>query len=122
MKHGFYSSRFRKSELTDLESTDTTALRDEIAMLRVCIRRAMEWSANIRSLSDATNFLRVVALASASLSRLVRTQKLVAGSEMETAFQTALEEVAIELGLTSQPDPDPASDDSSLDPAPTSDD
>jgi hypothetical protein len=109
LKHGFYSPRFRKAEIQDLESTDTAALKDEIAMLRVCLRRAMEWSPHIQSLPEATDFLRVVSLATSSLSRLVRTQKLVAGSEMDIAFQAALDEVTRELGIGITGDPDPAS-------------
>ena len=109
LKHGFYSSRFRKSELADLEATSFNALRDEIAMLRVCIRRMMEWSGSIDNFPDAISFMRVMALATASLSRLVRTQESIGGSEMETAMQKAILEVAQELGIMDELSDDRAS-------------
>ena len=99
LKHGFYSSRFRKSEIADLEATNFTALLDEIAMLRVCIRRMMEWSGSINNFPDALSFMRVMALATASLSRLVRTQEAIGGSGIETAMQEAILGVAQELGI-----------------------
>ena len=35
-----------------------TGLRDEIAMLRVCLRRIVEWGAAIKDFSDAMTFMR----------------------------------------------------------------
>jgi len=105
LKHGFYSRRFLKSEMDDLETTNYTGLRDEIAMLRVCIRRIIEWGVSIQDFPEALNFLRVVSLATASLSRLVRTQEAIAGSDMESALEKAIGEVAVELGIMDPPSP-----------------
>ena len=41
-KHGFYSRRFRALELSDLSEVLTDNLDDEIALLRVIIRRVFE--------------------------------------------------------------------------------
>jgi hypothetical protein len=103
LKHGFYSRRFRKSEMDDLENTDFTGLRDEIAMLRVSIRRIMEWGSAIQSFPDAMTFLRVIALATASLSRLIRTQQAIGGSEFESVIVQAISEVAEEMGIAGPP-------------------
>ena len=41
-KHGFYSKRFRPLELSDLDTALGDGLEDEIALLRVIIRRVFE--------------------------------------------------------------------------------
>lgn len=74
LKHGFYSRRFNQVELADLEEVNDGDLEDEIALLRVSMRRVIEWSHDIKSFSDAVSYLRVIAMASASLSRLVRAR------------------------------------------------
>jgi uncharacterized protein YjcR len=103
LKHGFYSRRFRKSEMADLEATSFTGLRDEIAMLRVSIRRIVEWGASIHTFPDAMTFLRVVSLATSSLSRLVRTQQAIGGSDLENVIQQAIAEVSDEMGIAGFP-------------------
>ena len=116
LKHGFYSRRFRKSEMDDLEATSFTGLRDEIAVLRVCIRRIVEWGASIQSFSDAMTFLRVVSLATGSLSRLIRTQQAIGGSDIEGVILQAITEAGQELGTydASQGNKDEASGWSSI--------
>ena len=99
LKHGFYSRRFRKSELTDLEAASFTGLSEEIAMLRVCIRRVIEWGRHIESFPDALSFLRVISLAAASLSRLVHTQKALTSPDANQFLLQAVEEVAREMGF-----------------------
>jgi hypothetical protein len=103
LKHGFYSRRFRKSEIADLEATNFTGLRDEIAMLCVlciCIRRIVEWGSTIQSFPEAMIFMRVIALATGSLSRLVRTQQAIGGSDLESVLLQAISEVSQEMGIT----------------------
>ena len=39
LKHGYYSKRFNPLELKDLDTVLTDGLQDEIALLRVIIRR-----------------------------------------------------------------------------------
>ena len=103
LKHGFYSRRFRKSEVADLEVTNATALRDEIAMLRVCLRRMVEWAPAIKSFADAATFVRVISLGSGALARLIRIQKAIGGSDFEAALYQAISEVGQELGITDPP-------------------
>ena len=103
LKHGFYSRRFRKSEMDDLEATSFTGLRDEIALLRVCIRRCGEWGSLIRTFTDAMTFLRAISLSTGSLSRLVRTQQAIGGSDFESAIQQAIAQVGEELGIAGPP-------------------
>ena len=76
LKHGFYSRSFREIDLTDLEKNKFTGLQDEITMLRVYMRFLTEMAGNINNFSDALGLLRVLSMASISLSRLITTQKL----------------------------------------------
>jgi len=81
VKHGLYSPRFPQLAAGDRGKVKYTGVRDEIDMLRMSIRRVVEMSEAIHSLPEALSYLRVLALASMSLSRLVRAQKLIADSE-----------------------------------------
>jgi hypothetical protein len=76
LKHGFYSRRFRRIEVQDLVTALSPGLMDEIAMLRVVMRRvfdhASEADIDLVAWSDALNILGV---ASTRLARLLRTQK-----------------------------------------------
>jgi len=102
--HGFYSRRFRKNEVQDLENAYFSGISDEIAMLRVCIRRAIEWGKDIQCLPEALDFLRTISLATGNLSRLVRTQKLIAGSGLDRAIEQAILEVGAEMGIYDSPE------------------
>jgi hypothetical protein len=104
VSHGFYSRRFRKNEVQDLQNSYFSGINDEIAMLRVCIRRAIEWGKDIQSLPEAMDFLRTISLAAGNLSRLVRTQKLIAGSGLDRAIEQAILEVSAEMGIDDSPD------------------
>jgi hypothetical protein len=101
IKHGFYSKQFRKNDLADLELTDFTGLLDEIKLLRVYIRRVVELGRDTNDLAEALTILRVLCLASASLNRLLKTQRLLVEPADETSdmIQQALHEIAIEMEL-----------------------
>src|SRR5574341_294497 len=93
IKHGFYSPRLHQDQDGTLEDASFNDIRNEIALLRGSIRRAVEWSANIQSLPDALSFLRILALASASLSRLVRTQQAIASSNIDQTLDKTISEI-----------------------------
>ncbi len=77
LKHGFYSRSFREIDCSDLDKIHFSGLQDEITMLRVYIRRVTEMSDLITTFSDAVGLLRVLSLASISLTRLLATQSLI---------------------------------------------
>ena len=82
LKHGFYARKFERADLNDLDSHQFSGLQDEIILLRVFIRRVIELSKDLEDLPEAVSLLRVLSLASISLTRLLRTQKLLAGDEL----------------------------------------
>ncbi|MDR3577206.1 MAG: hypothetical protein P4L50_25375 [Anaerolineaceae bacterium] len=99
LKHGFYSRQFKPADLKDLARCQYTDLSDEIAVLRVQLRRVIELSSQAQTLTEAAFTLRALCLATLSINRLVRTQFTLGnqGSEVADALAQALEEIAPEL-------------------------
>ena len=99
LKHGFYSQQFKPADLKDLEKCQNIDLSDEIAMLRVQLRRVIEASGQAQNLTEAAFTLRVLCLATLSINRLVRTQFTLGsqGNEVMDALAQALEEIGHEL-------------------------
>jgi hypothetical protein len=101
LKHGFYSRRFKEAEKRDL-AAHTGGLEDEIAMLRVSIRRLLEWTparGERVELAEAVARLNALGQAAARLAGLLRTQKRLAegAGEVSSALSQALDEVMKEL-------------------------
>lgn len=103
LKHGFYSKNFRIREIRDLEKLESMNFREEIEVLRIYMRRILEKSKPDLSLEEDLIILRLLSLATASISRLTRTQLLVPESDpIEQALSLALDQ----LGLGKNSDPD----------------
>src|SRR5512135_1713917 len=82
LKHGFYARQFKKADLAGLENCDFEGLKDEIAMLRIYIRRLIQQGSESSDLYETAGILRILCLATTSLTRLIRTQHLlVSGTE-----------------------------------------
>jgi hypothetical protein len=94
IRNGFYAQAFRSGELAE-------GLQDEITMLRVATRRVIEFIDEFQSPKEAVATLGALGLAAVRLSTLLRTQKLLSGSEHNTAaaLSQALAEVVKELGI-----------------------
>jgi len=103
LKHGFYSHHFNSLELSDLDTALSEGLTDEIALLRVIIRRVFEYadfeSQDMHTWSKALNTLGA---ASTRLAGLLRTQQLIAGdsADVVSVLSQAIGEVAHDLGLS----------------------
>lgn len=102
VKHGFYSRRFRDLEAADLEGALQDGLGDEIALMRVMIRRVFEYANEEAACLDSwSGALSALGAASTRLAGLLRTQRLLGGNEGDVmeALRTALGEVTRELGI-----------------------
>jgi hypothetical protein len=100
LKHGFYARQFKKADLAGLEECDFDGLKDEIAILRVYIRRLIQQSSDTTDLYETAGILRILCLAASSLTRLIKTQHfLVSGGEnpLMRDLRRALEEVGQEI-------------------------
>ncbi len=101
VKHGFYSRRFRELEAEDLDAALQNGLGDEIDMMRVVIRRVFDYASEEAGTLDSwTGALSALGAASTRLAGLLRTQKILGGSESDTvnALSLALSEVTRDLG------------------------
>lgn len=101
-KHGFYSKRYKPLELNDLNSALGDGLEDEIALLRVIIRRVFEYAddADKQNLDTWTRTLNTLGSAATRLAALIRTQQVVSGggSSVLDLLSEAIGGISHELG------------------------
>ncbi len=98
---GFYSPRFKRGEITDLETALKDDLTDEIAMLRVITRRLFDLAGETSDPDKLAGTVGTLGAAATRLAGLMRNQKLIQGkgaSSMDV-LREALKEVSDELGL-----------------------
>jgi hypothetical protein len=98
-KHGFYSAAMRPGEVADLDALEAEGLLDEIALVRVGIRRLFEVAGDSKAPGELASALEVIGSASVKLAGLLRTQRMIAGgqSSLSDALSQALGEVCGEL-------------------------
>ena len=101
LEFGFYAQAFHSGELADLDAMLNEGLQEEIALLRVATRRVIEFISEFETPKEAVATLGALGLAATRLATLLRTQKLLAGSQHNTAaaLSQALTEVVKELGI-----------------------
>jgi len=93
LKHGFYTRRLKKRDLTGVESTDVSGLIEEIALIRVFTRRLIESCAPEADAYELAEILRILCLASSTITRVVKTQYLLSttdtglGDEIDEAIR-----------------------------------
>jgi len=90
VKHGFYTNNFSPAECQGLEETQGVVLGDEIALLRVLIRR---FSGQVLSsqgvpLYESAQHLAVVSEAMLRLASLLRTDHMLGGSQSDNFMKT----------------------------------
>jgi hypothetical protein len=104
LSHGFYSRKFRTIELSDLNASLKDNLTDEIALLRVAIRRCFDYISDQDeiSLAEWSDCLSALSSATLNLSTLIKTQKILTGKDTDVigVLTSALSEVVKELGLS----------------------
>jgi hypothetical protein len=98
-KHGFYSRRLKKRDLTGVESTDVAGLVEEIALIRVFTRRLVESFNPDADFYEHADILRMLCVASTAITRVIRAQYLIssAGSGMDDEITEAIRQVNAEL-------------------------
>ncbi len=98
-KHGFYTRRIKKRDLSGVETTDLKSLVDEIALIQVFTRRLVKSCASSTDFYELSAILRILCLASSTITRILRVNYLLTGSENNFAdeIETAIREVRAEL-------------------------
>ena len=103
-KHGFYTKNFSLAERRGLEAAQGIVLADEIALLRVLIRRISEQILSSQGvpLNESTAHLAVISEAMLRLASLLRTNHMLGGTECSTLTEElslALAAVHAEMAL-----------------------
>jgi len=85
-KHGFYSKNFSPAERKGLQAAQGVVLGDEIALLRVLIRRFAEQLQATQDLAlpESAQHLAVVSDAMLRLASLLRTDHMLGGAQSST--------------------------------------
>ena len=104
-KHGFYTKNFSPAERKGLQATEGVVLGDEIALLRVLIRRFAEQiqASQGTALMESAQLLAVISEAMLRLGSLLRTDHMLGGAQSDTLFKH-LHLVLEELSDESAPD------------------
>ena len=106
LKHGFYTSRFNRDELRSLDDNVLKGINDEIAMLRLIIRRHVTYTNEIQDFDKYNQALRTLCLACTSLNRFLRTQFIIQDTqhaEYARNIEEAIEQLTVEWNLRDQP-------------------
>ncbi len=95
LKSGFYSNRFRLTELSDLDTKLKEGLQDEISLMRVMIRRLVDAADKDTEKNDLVATLDTLGAATTRLAGLIRTQEALAkrNDDLAEAISDALSEV-----------------------------
>ncbi len=97
-KHGFYARRINR-DLSAEETTNLKSLVDEIALIRVFTRRLVESCHPSADLKELADILRILCLASASITRILRIYYLITGSEtgLDPDIEDSIRKINAEL-------------------------
>jgi hypothetical protein len=102
LRHGFYSRKFRKLEIDDLDTALIDGLTDEITCARICYRRLFEIiNDSDTNLETMTTSVTALSACFARLAGLLRTQKML-GGEGDTfdTLHRALKEIIDERHIS----------------------
>jgi hypothetical protein len=100
LKHGFYSKKFRQSDLSTLDDlvivqeAGLPHLASELALLRVALSRTFEQAQAGGEDTEWTDYLADIGLAATRVASLLRTQKLLDGehsNEVQDAIRRAID-------------------------------
>ncbi len=103
-KHGFYTKNFSLAERRGLQAAKGVVLGDEIALLRVLIRRFAEEILSSQGAApiETAQHLAVVSEAMLRLASLLRTDHMLGGAQSSTFIKQlslVLEEISDEKAL-----------------------
>jgi hypothetical protein len=99
LKHGFYTRRIKKRDLSGVETTDLKSLVEEIALIRIFTRRLVEACDPSADLYELAGILRILCLASSTITRILQVHYLISGDEnnLDCEIEEAIRQVHAEL-------------------------
>lgn len=105
VKHGFYTRRIRKRDLSGVENTNIKGLAEEIALIRIFTRRLVESADPSADLYELAGVLRTICLASATITRIIKAQAFLVNdpTDFYRDVDEAIHQVRIKLGVDPPP-------------------
>jgi hypothetical protein len=100
---GFYAHQFSHEEIIDLEAMIARGLDDEIAMLRVVLRRYYTEACGCQTLEEMGEALVKISLVATRLASLVKVQQSLGAQgrgDFSELFSQALAQINVEMGLS----------------------
>ncbi len=104
-RQGFYSRAWKLAGATDLVPLNPCSLEEEVALLRLYIRRLVEADQAETDLKTMQDLIRTLSVACQTIVRLVKAQNGLhrdEESELQQAVEQALREVTEEFDLSRQ--------------------
>lgn len=104
LKHGFYSRTWKLSDTSGLDQLKSKSLDEEVALLRVYIRRLVEMDQEDADLKTLQDLVRTLSLACQTILRMLKGQSEIHDdeSELRQAINQAIQEAAHEMGIDKQ--------------------
>ena len=112
LKHGFYTRRINKRDLSGVENTNIKGLAEEIALIRIFTRRLVESCDPSADLYDLAGVLRTICLATSAITRIIKAQAFLVNdpNDFYSSVDQAIREVRIEMGIDPPPQASDVSD------------
>jgi hypothetical protein len=107
LKHGYYAGRFKRTDLNAYRTYRFAGVTEEIALLRLFIRRTIDNGVEDPHFTQSICLLRVISLATISLDRLIKTQAhLIDGEDdISVAIREVFEELTGDHAPANPPPP-----------------
>lgn len=107
LKHGFYTRRIRKRDLSGVEDTNIKGLAEEIALIRIFTRRLVECADPSADIYELAGVLRTICLASATITRIIKAQAFLTNdpNDFYRDVEEAIRQVRLEMGFDEPPLP-----------------
>lgn len=77
LKHGFYSRFFREGELVDLQRITEEGLDAELDLLRVLIRRMLEYTDGDKDMESSIRTITAVSVVTSRMANMLRVRNQV---------------------------------------------
>lgn len=104
-RHGFYSRAWQQAGAAGLEPPSPRSLEEEVALLRLYMRRLVEADQSETDLKTMQELIRTLSVACQTIVRLVKAQSGLhrdEDGELQQALDQAIREVTQEFGLDRQ--------------------
>jgi hypothetical protein len=105
LKHGFYTRRIKKRDLSGVEDTNVKGLAEEIALIRIFTRRLVETCDPSADISAHAGILRTICLSTSAITRIIKAQAFLINdpNDFYRDVDEVIRQVRIEMGIDDPP-------------------